>query len=182
MTTLNQILSGQLKRITEDINGKITAAQKFGTRAPFLNKQARILAEQIVRRTRLGKGVNDAGKQTRLAPLKDSTKKQRRRYQRNLTSKTTPGRSNISATGQLLDSVRGRASGAELIVFALNNRTRSLSGGRSSARHSDIITGLESGRIGKNTTTPRPFFRVSDPERNQIARNIREEVLKSLNS
>jgi len=167
-------------QIRDIINGKIKKAVTFGLRKQFLNDQAETLKDLIVKRTRLRRGVDQAGNTTTLAGLKRSTINQRTRYRGNLSTFTTPARSNITATGQLLDSFKATSNNNELIVTAKENRRTNLQGKPSTVKHADIIKGLESGNIGRNKTTPRPFFRASNAERNEIARNIRQEILKGL--
>lgn len=61
-------------------------------------------AEIIRRRTRLGYGVEkNEGKRERLKPL--SPKYIEKRKQNTLSSQTTPRRSNLTFTGELLDSI-----------------------------------------------------------------------------
>lgn len=70
------------------------------------------LEEIIRRRTRLGKGVDvSGGDNTALKALKESTKASRRYKKKRglLSDKTSPNKSNLTSTGQLLDSLAGRA-------------------------------------------------------------------------
>jgi hypothetical protein len=68
------------------------------------------VAQRIRLRTRLGLGVEKPGANPKpLAPLKDSTKKARK--QKQLNSDTGAGFSNLTETGQLLDSIKVTSKG-----------------------------------------------------------------------
>lgn len=74
-----------------------------------MKKYAEFAAEMIKLRTKLGSGVERAGKEKqRLKPLKPSTIEERKRLQAKgkLSGLTTPGKSNLTRTGQLLDSTK----------------------------------------------------------------------------
>lgn len=67
------------------------------------------LAEQIRLRTRLGKSLDgDGGEPTPLKPLSEKYKKKRATY-KGLSSSTTPNKSNLTLTGEMLDDVTGFA-------------------------------------------------------------------------
>lgn len=89
------------------------------------------IAEQakslVVERTSRGFGVKaPEGKAERLKGLSDSYKKKRRRLkaQGRLSGQTTPTKSNLTQTRQMLDSVDARASEARAEVFLNNERAR----------------------------------------------------------
>jgi hypothetical protein len=73
----------------------------------------------IKSRSRKGSGVDrQGGKSTRLKPLKDTYKKQRTRLKSRgaLSSETTPGKSNLTRSGEMLDNITVKPvkNGAEL--------------------------------------------------------------------
>lgn len=71
-----------------------------------ISKLAEELKEDIVKRTRLGSGVKGNGEsKQKLAPTAESTKKSKRRRRGELSSLTSPTKSNLTDTGQMLDSV-----------------------------------------------------------------------------
>lgn len=84
-------------------------------------------AELIRERTRRGFGVPDGSNaQSRLKPLAESTKKSRRSKKKRgkLSSKTSPGKSNLTDTGQLLDALYGRLNSRRVAEIALKSRRR----------------------------------------------------------
>lgn len=168
------------KQIVELVNGQVKKAVGFGVRRPFLQRQANNLAAQVRKRTRLGRGVERTGpgRVIRLARLADSTKEQRQRYSFNLSPLTTPRRSNLTATGQMLDSLYGDVAGNTLLVRVRDQIKRKLSGGPSKVRISDVIDFTEDGSTNRPA---RPFFRAAEFEREEISRNIRKEIFRGLN-
>lgn len=72
-----------------------------------MKKYGEMVADMIRLRTRLGDGVpREMAEKEKLKPLADSTKEQRKRLQSKgkLSNLTTPNKSNLTRTGQLLDS------------------------------------------------------------------------------
>lgn len=169
------------RRLTESLGNRIAKAVSYGVRISFLKQQAIELAEQIRKRTRLGFGVNKARQAFELAPLRPRTIAHREEFRRNLDPLSSPKRSHITATGQLLDSLRGSAQKNAIIVTAIENRKVELDGRISRVTHAKMIEGLESGRLGKSRGRPRPFFKVSDAEKNGLLRAIRKQVIIGLN-
>ena len=165
-------------KFEETLNKRVNRAVRFGLRPTFMQRLSEQAADQVRRRTQLGRGVNPATKKTfRLAPLKDTTVDYRERYASRLSKKTTVGRSNITATGQLLKAITGYFSKNKIVIFFQENRRRTLSGSGPIPKHRDIAIGLSK---GNKNTVPRPFFDLSTAERNGLARKIREQVLKGL--
>jgi len=86
-----------------------------------LEKIAESIKDDIKKRTRLGYGVeNNGDRKKKLAPLAESTKKSKRRRKGQLSNQTTPSRSNLTDTGEMLDSLdssaKVRSTSAELII------------------------------------------------------------------
>jgi hypothetical protein len=131
---------------------------------------------KIIRvRTRLGKGVKD-GKATRLKALKSSTKKHRERYKGELSPETSPSRSGLTATGQMLESIAGKiskATGSLRVIFLITGkRTKELSGSSPTSTNDDIARyAREKGR---------PFFNLTDSERNGIQRKVAQTIKKAV--
>lgn len=87
----------------------------------------------IQRRTRLGSGVEQTGAQkTPLAELASSTKlsRQRKKAAGLLSDKTSPNKSNLTETGQMLNSLRGyarkKAKAGTIDVQPTGDRNRTL--------------------------------------------------------
>jgi len=120
-------------------------------------------------RTQLGKGVSENG--GKLAPLKrleNERYRELRKTSDKLSSNTTPGRSNLTATGQLLDAIRGDRSGTEFRFFFQSKRTTDLSGRTSKATNQDIVRGQEA--------QGRPFFFLAKTELTGLSRKIRDAI------
>jgi hypothetical protein len=136
----------------------------------FMKSLSKSMAEQIVKRTRLGSGVDNSNKKTKLKKLAESTIDQRSRYAENLSEFTTPKRSNLTATGQLLDSVKGSANKTKIQITISGKRNKELSGSKST---------LTNAQVANYVSDDRPFFGLTDTERKQFARTIKQQLIKS---
>jgi hypothetical protein len=125
-----------LKKVGDRLKIKIRLAKNAAAR-----ELAGLIPELVKIRTRgAGDGVN--------GPLKDlesSTIKYRERYDDNLHPETTPTTSNLTATGQLLDSLKGRNVGSKVIVEPKGRRTQELSGERSRKTNKQVLKYVEDG-------------------------------------
>jgi len=120
-------------------------------------------------RTQLGKGVSsNGGKLSALKKLESDKYKELRKKSDKLSSNTTPNRSNLTATGQLLDAIRGERSGNEFRFFFISKRNADLSGRTSKATNQDIVKGQEE--------QGRPFFFLSKTELTRLSRSIRDAI------
>lgn len=121
------------------------------------------LSDDIYKRTRAGYGVarNGAARQS-LKPLSQSYKQQRSKSKDLNKSVTSPRKSNLSFTGELLDSISvGRVSnGTGTIV---------LEGSRQN--------GLKNSRLGAYVSDERPFLNVSDTEKKKLIETIRKDLI-----
>lgn len=126
---------------------------------------------RIVVRTRLGYGVeSEGGPRQKLAPLKDSTVKSRRK--KPLSSLTSPKRSNLTETGQLLDMITWRILNRSTIrIEPIGDR----SDGESNANVARYA------HEGSSNRPKRPFLFLTDTETKGVARFIRELLVKKLN-
>ena len=134
----------------------------------FMAQPGDDMEEQIVRRSRLGKGLS-APKNGRLIPfpkLSDSYRKSRRRNKRNLSLNTRPAKSNITKTGQLLDSVKNTTRGTRVIVDFNESR-------KNSKLTNSKLTGylFEQGRI---------FLGLSKSEKNRFRREASKYYMKRI--
>jgi len=118
----------------------------------------------VVKRTRLGYGVKDNFQaKTRLARLSPGYVKKRKMFD-SLSSNTSPTRSNLTLTGQMLDSIVSEARNRTIIIKP--------TGGRSDGkRNVDIARYAEEG--GRNRPK-RIFLRISQLEFKQIVRFYRK--------
>lgn len=136
---------------------------------------ANTLKDRIVKRTRLGTGVDERGNSTRLKPLTSGYKKTRKNSI-NLSSGTTPAKSNLTATGQLLSSlttVKVRIKdGIKFIITVGDRRGRDLNGKSSKIGNKQLVDYQE--RQG------RKFLGFTRPQLNEISREIRQIIIKFL--
>ena len=130
---------------------------------------------QIQRRTRLGKGVTEDGKSYRLPELSEPYKKTRKAYKRNLSSTTSPGRgrSNATATGQLLNSIV--AKGRKFFIEV------SVKDARGDGLTDDAAKGLTNSKLieylaALNIT----FFKLANFELKKVIRNPALKQIETL--
>jgi hypothetical protein len=118
----------------------------------------------IVKRTRLGYGVKkDFEAKSRLAKLSPNYIKKRKMFA-GLSSNTSPSRSNLTLTGQMLDSIISETKDRTIIIKPTGRRDD----GKSNA---DIARYAEEG--GRNRPK-RIFLRISQLEFKQIVRFYRK--------
>ena len=125
----------------------------------------------IVKRTRLGYGVDvQFGKKTKLKALSPKYKEFRKESP-DLSSTTTVGKSNLTLSGQMLDSVK--------IIRSQNGRVAFGPTGTRRALKSQFIAGLEETSnlviAGYQELQGRPFNRVSQLEFKQVLRFYRRQ-------
>jgi len=135
-------------------------------------KYGNSLADDIKKRTRLGKGVKENfGKTHKLKPLTSNDYVEQRYDDKEagrLSPYTSPERSNLTRTGQLLDSIRSKViSDNKFEIYVKDSR-------RDGVKNSDIIDGQEDqGRF---------FLYASNLEykriRDQFRKDIQENMLK----
>lgn len=137
----------------------------------------RFVANMIRIRTKLGYGVKqENGAKEKLAPLKESTKAARQN--KALRGDTTPGKSNLTESGQLLDSIQPMNP-------ATNRVTILPSGGR----HGGGISNEDLAKYmtdGAPNRAKREFMNLSEIEHKQIKKEVektfraivREKLLK----
>lgn len=153
--------------IAEDIKKEIDMAVDEALSSTFLDQLAGDIVDQIRRRTRLGFGVDASGNQVPLKQLEKSTIDSRRRNSRRLSPFTRPKRSNLTATGQLLNAIRGASAENTIQISFDEFRGRDLTGAGSSNTNSQIA-----GFVSKL----RPFFKISNAEFVEIERKITDRV------
>lgn len=115
-------------------------------------------ADLIKKRTRLGFGVDKhGGRKSKLAPLTDAYKKQRKRHKPK--GPTTPSKSNLTNTGDMLDDIEAKVeTGGDIKI------------GFSKKKNKDVA---------KWVSKKRPFNFLSSPELKQI-KNYLNELAKKL--
>jgi hypothetical protein len=156
------------KQIIKAVTQKVTGSLKRG----FNDQYAEDLKGRIQKRTRLGT-ARDGSKFPTLA---GATKKYRGKYKRNLNSNTTPAKSNITATGQLINSltvVKLKLNGAVSYIFKLGDRRGlDLSGNTSKIGNQKLNEFMEAKK--------RAWLGFTPAQLNEIRRDIRQIITKFL--
>lgn len=112
------------------------------------------------------------GKKGSLKELKESTIKYRERYSKRLHPDTEPSKSNLTATGQMLDALTGKASGNKVTVFIKNNkRKKELSGSRS---------GLTNEQVRSYVEKEREFLVLSEQDKREVIEVAVEIIRQSI--
>ena len=154
------------RKFTKDFQNKI---------AKTLNKNVMtqigtILAEDIRRRTRLGFGVKKAKQERiKLKKLSNNYIKFRRDNKSKLLNVTTPSRSNLTFTGQLLNSLKAQSDKPGKVTLRFIGVHKNLDG-------STMKNGLLANYVSKN----RPFLGPTNREIQRLRTNIKNKILKSL--
>ena len=126
----------------------------------LLKTLAERAVEMVKTRTRLGYGVAGekfAGSQQKLESLKSSTVENRKR--KTLHPDTSPKKSNLTDTGQLLDSISYEVSGNRITVFLKGQRNQT---------------------VAEYVSDARPFFALSKPEVTRLADLIQKAITTHL--
>lgn len=119
-----------------------------------------LAVDLIVKRTRLGFGVKkNGGKRFRLASLTEGYVKQRKKG--GLSSFTRPKKSNLTRTGQMLESVK-------ILKLSRGVITVGPQGKRNDGKSNDDIAIWNAKRKGRS------FIYISDNEYNQLRRAYRK--------
>lgn len=94
------------------------------TKTPrFLNPIAEIIAERVRIRTRLGYGVDrEGGEKKKLKALSPKYIDYRKKNKAILYNQTTPRKSNLTFSGQLLDSISGRSNPRGIVIYLKDRR------------------------------------------------------------
>lgn len=131
------------------------------------------MAVKLIRaRTRRGFGVIKTGANaTRLARLAESTVEKRKRFP-GLSSQTTPGKSNLTFTGQLLDSLRVKSVTNQTVIIGADRRRRK--GGLTN----EELSGIQQTR-GRNRPA-RVFLNLSTNELKALTREFSFSFSKAL--
>lgn len=151
---MNNVLEKILIRVEKKVRG-------YSLRARAVE-----YAGRIKKRTRLGWGVINGERgnpRERLKKLTEKYKQIRKRTQ--LSSQTSAGRSNLTRTGKLLDSIRGRSLGKKIIFEITENRS-------DGALNRDIVKG--------QSDQGRDFFELTDKELKGLRNAIKKDLIKAL--
>ena len=124
--------------------------------------------ERIRKRTQLGKGVSfDGGPESKLQDIADSTIKKRKKTKKKgkLSKNTSPKRSNLTETGQMLEK-----------DFDITKLSRaSVEIGFKTTRSKDIAD-IHNKRGAGKSKVKRPFFHLSAKDKKAIRTEIRKKL------
>lgn len=153
----------------KDIEARTKEIMEELSRPEKLLYYGKLVAEMIRKRTRLGYGVKDRGEErAKLKDLKPSTIEDRKRAQKRgeLSGSTIPGRSNLTRSGQLLDSEDATLVGTSVIVGP--------TGTRNDPKRKNQKSNLDIARY--QHLQGRDFNNLSNSEVNQLKNMIRKDV------
>lgn len=126
----------------------------------------------IKQRTRKGYGVDPNSKRKiKLEKLEDSTKNYRKRYARNLSPETSSNKSNLTATGQLLDEISSRKNAQTLNFFIRSKPKKKLSGGYSKTTTK---------KVAEYVSEIRPFLDLSTGESRKLIKYLTNKILTQI--
>jgi hypothetical protein len=115
------------------------------------------LAQEIKLRTRLGYGLDtQGGTQSKLKPLSEPYKKARKKMK--LSSETRPGKSNLTQTGEMLDSIKAEVNNGKITITFKNQFSKD--------------------KARWNTEKGRPFMAISKVQITKLKNRITDHVLK----
>lgn len=148
-----KITKAKLERAIKQ--GQIRAARELAKSIPDLIRE----------RVRAGLGLSGP-----LKALSDNYVKFRRRVARRLAATTSPNQSNLTATGQMLAGIIGEATGSIIRIFIRGNRKREING----------QGGKTNNEIRKYVEKDRPFFELTNAERQVIAKSAAETIKQEI--
>ncbi|BAQ92884.1 Phage virion morphogenesis family like protein [uncultured Mediterranean phage uvMED] len=156
----------KLKDLPSSLQKSIKKAVK---KTPF-DDLGQAIADDIKERTQQGKGVDDNGDLFNLAPLSDAYVKKREKLNLSplTSSKGFSGRSNLTQTGKMLDSLK--------VTYTEDGF--SIEPG---ARFVSITLGLQTGNLGKKRGPKRTFMGFSNDDINFLTEEIEDHLQDEIN-
>lgn len=146
---------------------------KYAGRLKIAHQKAAIrLAEYIIDYVKFRTRSEGQGPKGILAELEASTIKFRRNKQDRLHPETSPAFSNLTATGQLLDAMRGRAAKGKVTVDIKPTKRRKELSGRTS--------GLTNEQVRHFVEIEREFLKLSKEEKDDVLQFASELIAKNL--
>lgn len=165
MSDVETKLKRSLARI--ETKGRALKRSLSEIRTPeYMQKLGEFVAEKIRIRTRLGFGVeNEDAEKKRMEGLKDSTisARERLRARGELHPQTTAKRSNLTATGQLLDSIKPKKVTPRTVTVGPTGQRRG-----ESLTNQKVAEGL--------FAQGRKFATLSRDEKSAVANRIRADM------
>lgn len=161
-----------MKKI-DDFKKKLDKIASIGTDEKFLRRVGQKLELQIRERVRQGLGTSAANTEpNQFAPLRPTTIRARKR--KKLHPRTFPSKSNLTETGQMMDSLQHKAANGKLeINFKTLKRLKSnVTDGALANLH----------QYGARNLPARPFINPSKKEFEGIVDQLISEVVKVFKS
>jgi hypothetical protein len=132
---------------------------------------------RIVKRSKGGKGVGFGGGLESFDELPPLYVEYRKKWEDNLAEFAAPERSNISATGSMLNSIRHQVSGFVVKLFFEDTPRKTLTGKPEKTTNKEVAKALEEKYLdGKKGG--RRFFHLSKIDEKAISTLIRNEIRK----
>jgi hypothetical protein len=157
-------MSKKLELLNKKLQVKIKLAQ-----AKAAKELASVIPDVIKIRTR----QEEEGVSGKLKRLSSSTKEYRERYEDNLHPDTAPSTSNLTATGQLIDSIRGKNIGSKVTIdLKKGKRKGELSGGKSKLTNQEVRKYVEK--------DGREFLELSKDERSEAIELAKDIILNEI--
>lgn len=154
-----------LKRIIRNMRRDIG----FSVARNSMRKLGLLAIDIIAERTRRGYGVaRTGGRKERLKSLSPPYVKYRKRNARKLAATTSPGRSNLTFTGQLLRSLVVKVATNRRVTWGPNRRKR------------QVIRGLTNEQVGEFVSGIRPFNNLSESEIALLVKRLDRNLQKRL--
>jgi hypothetical protein len=145
MKTLKDLTDEKLNQILDELLSKAS-----------MKDLAESVREDIVKRVRLGSGVDKSGgKAQKLKPLSAPYVKWRRRNKSSLSKFTSPKKSNLTKTGHMLDNLEAKAKLDKITLF-----------------FSDDFANQKAGWVSKL----RPFLYLTDLEEKRLVERINQKI------
>jgi len=153
---MNKVLDNILSKIRKTINGV------------DLKPHAKNAAEQIRKRTRIESGLSETergSKKKKLKKLSPKYKTARAKSDKLNKGLTKPNKSNLTFTGQLLDSLRGSAQRKSIVIDFKENRS-------DGKKNVDIMN--------YQKDQDRHFFELTDKEVKGLQRALKADLINNI--
>lgn len=171
-------LDDKINKLIRDLESASTEAMSPASMADIAEK----IKKQIVNRSKVSSlGVNEDGGLEKFPQNSEKYIKQRKKYKVNLASFAGIKKSNISATGSMLESITYEVSTGFIRFFFRNNSRKTLTGKTSSQSNEEVAAALLD-RYDKNLPGGRRFFALSKIDKQTIEGFFRKKLRKFLDS
>jgi len=158
---MSKPLDKQIKELVDKVKKEL---EKAVASKSFYDEIGKEVSNQIRKRTRLGYGSSPSGQQVKLASLKESTVENRKRTKKkgNLSNLTTPKKSNLTETAQLLDAIEHKSTNQKVTIQFSDRRKDSKIGNKKLA--------------GYVQQAGRRFFDLTTAETSSLKRLVEKKI------